>query len=129
MVVELKKDIEDYLGRFKIRKGTRYIVYAIDSNSGKAEYYIMTKDSDANRLYEPLPYPSDLFTTIDNTIPEDWGYFEDKDIKAKIRSFPEWLNRDFALKAHDFDMGETEFGIIRKYKDLYEKMWIKYLKQ
>lgn len=122
MIVELTKTIPDRLNRFTLREGARFIVYAIDEGGDETEYYLMTTDPNG-RVYEPLPYPRKMFRVVDDEIPDDWGEYQDPATKSRIRSFREWLNPEFAIKAHDYDLGAVEFDTIRKYQQIYEAKW------
>lgn len=129
MVVKLKPgyDFGEYWNA-KLHPQALYIVYAIEWSSQGFNYYIDMSVGGHTEYDFPYGYAIDKFEIVDGDVPDDWqmGYLKEYD--AYIMSFPEWLNPDFAVKLHNFDIDlvdeyvDTVASYAKKYEAKYAEL-------
>jgi len=127
MLVRAKKDHKDYGDILRLRKDNLYIIFAVGSRKGFDEYLALNAQYKIEDYSEPDPlfFPADVFELIEDRVSPTW---ETKDVKigdeiVTYTSFPEWFQDDFYIAAHDWNLENTQYDIVKHYLKKYQELY------
>lgn len=127
MIVKAKEDYSDYGEGAQIREGNLYIVFAIEEREGEKNYYLLSANhpTDEQSELDPRQFNSDLFDIVADQTSERWTTDTVRlwNGEVKYSSFPEWFVGDFHIRAHDWNLDDDDYGVMRKYTKQYQELY------
>lgn len=129
MLVKAKRDFNGYLPIY-LTKGSYYVVYAIDRKGDKTEYLVLkaglkSTNNDVPRVHF---FPDDEFDIVADRVSSTWitkkiAVFGDSVEEYEDSSFPEYFENDLYIRASNWDLEDSDYAVIIKYKMQYEEIY------
>lgn len=132
MLVKSVKPFKDYTGTQEFPPGRFYVVYAIEHDRGALNYYLLPLGvKHESGEYDPLAFDSSNFEVVKDVTSHEWETHEvgPAHYVTTVTSFPEWFENEFYIRAHDWDLEDDDYIIVRKYKKKYEELYKDYIKK
>ena len=127
MLVQAKKDLQDYGPITRIIKGGLYIVYAIEIEGEKTNLFVLPAkyEVEEGRQPDPLFFPADIFDIVEDRVSGTWNTASVtiSDESKVYRSFPEWFENNFYRRGHDWDFEDDDYVIMKRYILEYEHIY------